>query len=203
MNNPRLASLIKNPVWENSILKAIERSVANLSKMSGSEWKISSPRISWSVLGKLAKNYSPGEDTGACIHFQIQGDIPLTVVILFPPGDVQMVSKCFLGHSYAKLSCLNQVEELALAELGNILVNAFVGALADTIAKLLLPSVPQCLQGARQSILEALQTTLPEENHAVCVMTLNLGCGADKAMCELFCILHSDSIDRLDKILSA
>ncbi|MBI4655928.1 MAG: hypothetical protein HY746_04170 [Elusimicrobia bacterium] len=134
--------------------------MSKLSRISSGDWSILNVKISNKTLEEMIRESAIEEDFNAGVFFEVKGEFPFVAMIVFRPKDIEIVSKCFLGYSLARIGALSNVEELMLSELGNIIVNSFIGSLSNLMSTTFLPSVPKCIQGPRNSILEAFETML-------------------------------------------
>ncbi|MFH1618708.1 MAG: hypothetical protein ABIG11_02280 [bacterium] len=189
------------PLWSYITWKSLSHCLSKLSKMTGSPWLIEAGDMKWLPMPLLVREYSSDEQTGAAVYFDVAGDMPMSLMIVFHPRDTGIIARCFLGHSYPFLSHLNHLEELVLSELGNIVVNAFVGALANEMDSIMLPSVPRCVQGSRFALVEALQSTVKEPGrYSACKMPLRMESAGGSASSELLALFPASSLEKLEKI---
>lgn len=152
----------ENAVWERIIISSMDKCISKLSKISQGRWSISRTKISWNNLDEIMNSYVPREGTGVGVYFQIAGDYPWTAMIIFQPEDVEIISKFFFGDYYTRLSHLNHAQELILAEFGNVILNSFVGSLSNILEKAFIPSVPKCIQGKTDYLIEALEIIIQD-----------------------------------------
>lgn len=98
-----------------------------------------------------------GLDDGsrACgISQQFRGAFETSAVLIFPEHKSLELVRLMLGDS-TPLAELSAMEQEALSEIGNILLNACIGALADIFEHELRGSMPRYLAGSSEEVLAA------------------------------------------------
>jgi len=202
MIGDKFLSIKNNLLWRDVVLKSIDKTVAGLIKITPSRWSVACSNLNWHPAGGLAKLYKGGRETAAGVFFDVAGDIPITVVLSFSADDIGTISRSFVGQSYAKLNRLNHVEELVIAEFGNIIVNSFIGALANMLNTVLMPSAPRCLQGTKPDLIDVLLTTMPVKFEEIFTAELKFNCEEGHACGEFFAFFPEEALTALDKILN-
>ena len=108
--------------WKGLAEEAVARSIAKLARISSGNWELKDIEVAVS-----AEALKPaGDQDGAGVIFTVSGPGSLRSLITFRPGDVEVISRCFLGYSFVKMSSMNKAEELLISEVGNILFNSFL-----------------------------------------------------------------------------
>ena len=94
-----------------------------------------------------------GDDGRACgISQHFRGVFETSAVLLFPEHKSLELVRLMLGES-TPLAELSAMEQEALSEIGNILLNACIGALADLIGHELRGSMPRYHAGSGEEVL--------------------------------------------------
>ncbi|MHB0995144.1 MAG: hypothetical protein ACYC2I_02105 [Elusimicrobiales bacterium] len=139
---------------------SLEKCAVKLSRISAGKWSVSDARVSARTMEEAVKAHAASRGQGAAVYFEIAGDHPFTAMIVFRPEDIDVISRGFMGFSFAKLPKLSQAQELLLSELGNIVLNSIVSSLSNALKKAFLPSAPKCVQGEPRFLIEALWDTV-------------------------------------------
>ena len=163
-------------ILENIAAAGLRKCMDKLSKVSAGHWSLADASVSRGALNEimLKRRSAAG---GVAVYFKISGGCPFTAMIIFQSGDIELISKCFLGFAFPRLEEINQAEELLLSELGNIILNSFVGSLSNALKRSFIPSGPKCLKGEPQFLLEALETVLDkEQKYSLISIMLDLQC---------------------------
>lgn len=164
-------------IWKELITSSVDKCINKLSKISKSKWSISQTKISSNTLDEIIRSYIPKDGPGVCIYFEITGVYPWIAMITLEPEDVEIISKIFFGNYHPKISQLNYAEELILAEFGNVILNSMVGSISNVLQKPFLPSVPKCVQGKTEHLMEAFKIILQAmPRHKIIIIELKLTC---------------------------
>ncbi len=141
--------------------ESLEKCVSRLSRVSGGKWSVADARVSWRSREESVREHSTGGGVaGAAAYFEVKGEFPFTSLVIFRPGDIEVLCKGFLGVPFMKLPDLNQAQELLFSELGNIIFNSLLSALSNTMKRIFIPSAPKCVKGEIPCLLEALWASL-------------------------------------------
>jgi len=112
-----------------------------LSQMLSSPVEMSVPRITVVDISNLADHM--GEESAALVVFELQGEIPHGGYIIFY---ISRKSAVHLTNTMLGLTDpdrpLNEMDESALLEVGNIMASAFLDATAELLGFVMLPSPP-------------------------------------------------------------
>ncbi|HAH31961.1 MAG TPA: hypothetical protein DCL44_06580 [Elusimicrobia bacterium] len=165
-----------NRILENITVASLEKCVGRLSKVSAGRWSLADVSVSRGVLSDMSFERRSGE-SGAAVYFEISGDCPFTAMIIFQAADIKPISKCFLGFAFKGLADANQSAQLLISELGNIILNSFIGSLSNALKRSFIPSAPKCLTGEPRFLLEALAAFLgKEQKYSLVSVMLDLQC---------------------------
>lgn len=155
----------------------MEKCMARLTRVSAGKWSMAAISVSRRSMDEAVRGHAAAGRAGAAVYFEVAGEYPFTSMVMFRPEDIEIISRGYLGFSFSKLPGLNQAQELLLTELGNVILNAFISSLSNTLKRSFLPSAPKCLNGETRFLLEALWATIGGEvPHSVVTVTLDLQC---------------------------
>lgn len=179
---------------ERVAVAALEKCVSKLSRISAGKWSVAEASVSMRSMDEAVRAHAAaGHATSAAVYFELKGEYPFTSMVVFRPGDIEILSKGFLGFSFSKLPNLNQAQELLLSELGNIILNSLASALSNALKRSFIPSAPKCVQGEIPFLLEALWTSLDRSGrYSLVTVTLNLQCGADLTRSEVIAVIPAN-----------
>lgn len=188
---------------ERIVVTSLEKCVSKLSRMSAGKWNVAGVQVTCRSMAEAVKEHSAGPGgTSAAVFFQVRGDYPFTSMVIFRPDDIETLSRGFLGFSFSKLPNLNQAQELLLSELGNILLNALVSSLSNTLKRGFLPSAPKCVQGGTPFLLEELWASLGRSaRYSLVTVLLDLQCDEKVTRCEVIAIIPENMEAALAAVL--
>lgn len=181
-------------ILESVAVTGLERCVAKLSHISAAKWSVASASVSTRGMDEAVREHSAGERaSSAAVYFEVKGEYAFTAMIVFRPGDIEILSRGFLGFSLSKLPGMNQAQELLLSELGNIILNSLISSLSNTLKRSFIPSAPKCVQGEIPFLLEALWASLDSEvKHSIVTVKLELRCDKDLTRSEVIAVIPAN-----------
>ena len=143
---------------QDELFKLIETGVfgsaERLAKMSGTKWQMQSVSVKMGSTEKpnLVKDTDEEEYLGS--YFSMQGGFFL---VIFSNKSGARVADIFLHRGTKDGESVMERQQMALAEIANVMVNAIVAALADACEAVLFVSAPESLRGKKETIVtEAL-----------------------------------------------
>lgn len=193
-------------ILESVVVTSLEKCVSKLSRISAGKWSVAGAQVSCRSMEEAAREYasSSGGGTGAAVYFEVRGEYTFTSMVIFRPADIDTISRGFLGFSFSKLPNLNQAQELLLSELGNIVVNALISSLSNTLKRSFLPSAPKCVQGETSFLLETLWASPGRsEKYSLVTVMLDLQCGDQVTRSEVLTIIPENMEAALAAVLRA
>ncbi len=188
---------------ERIVVASLEKCVSKLSRVSAGKWNVGTVRVSCGSMEEAVKEHSSGPGgTGAAVYFEVRGEYPFTSMVIFRPDDIETISRGFLGFSFSKLPNLNPAQEMLLSELGNILMNALISSLSNTLRRSFLPSAPKCIQGETPFLLEALWASLGGSGrYSLVTVMLDLKCDDRVTRSEVIAIIPENMEAALGAVL--
>jgi hypothetical protein len=142
-------------ILERLAAAGLEKCCLKISKVSGKGWRLSDIGISSGTLEE-ALGRCDLEARSSVVYIHVEGRLPFTSLMFFPPGDVAHVTRCFLVDLPVEAGGIVRFEEVILLELGNIVLNALINHLQNALKKSAIPSVPMLLKGDSASISRGL-----------------------------------------------
>lgn len=126
------------------VQQSLEKCLSRLSRISTGHWRATMVNSSVAKPSYILARYAA--DSVEAVFLKLNG-LPLSSVMLVPPGDIQCISKGFTGHSFPKTEKTSIADEIMLTELGNILLNALLNAVINALKKSGLPDLPRFVEG--------------------------------------------------------
>ncbi|HAH31959.1 MAG TPA: hypothetical protein DCL44_06570 [Elusimicrobia bacterium] len=188
-----------NRTLENITVASLEKCVGRLSKVSAGRWSLADVSVSRGALSEIALYRRLGE-RGPAVYSEVSGDRPFAAMVLFQSADIGIISKCFLGFAFPRMADIDRAEELLLSELGNIILNAFIGSLSNALKRSFIPSQPKCLTGEPRVLLESLAAVLDkEQKYSLISVMLGLQCDHFVTRAEVVGIIPERLEEELEK----
>ena len=125
----------------------VSRAATNLREMVKQEVTLSVPRVSVVTRDEAIANL--GEREGrrlVAVHQDFEGDIKGRALLIFPEAKSMELVRAVVGGDLA-LEELMELEQEALAETGNVLLNGCLGTIANNLERSLRISLPEVVHG--------------------------------------------------------
>ena len=150
-----------------------------LSQMLGSTVQMSVPGIKAIDVAELG-NYM-GEESAALVAFELQGEIQHGGYIIFyiTRESAIRLTNTMLGLTDMNRP-MNEMDESALIEVGNIMVSAFLDATAELLGFVMLPSPPAMTIDMVHAAMSSLIAGMGEEVDEVLLFSTELTCEEHK-----------------------
>jgi len=171
-----------------------------LSQMLGSTIEMSVPAIKVVDLSQLGEYM--GEESAAMVAFELQGDIPHGGYILFyiTRESAIRLTNTILGMTETSRP-LNEMDESALLEVGNIMVSAFLDATAELLGFVMLPSPPALTIDMAHAAMQSLIAQMQEETNEVLLFSTELVCEEHRIDSDIIMMPETSTLVRIVELL--
>ena len=184
-----------------------------LSQMIGSTVHMSVPAIKAVDIAALGTYM--GEESAAMVVFELQGDIQHGGFVIFyitresairltntmlgltDDGDIEPED---LGLTDMNRP-MNEMDESALLEVGNIMVSAFLDATAELLGFVMLPSPPSMTIDMAHAAMSSLIAGLGEEIDEVLLFSTELTCEEHKIDSDIIMMPETKTLARIVELL--
>ena len=178
--------LAREPVLDDFYVDAVAEvlnvgmgsAAAALSEMINDEIKLSVPGVEFvsrleaaHIIGSKAKTDVSG------VHQHFQGAFDGDAMLLFPEEQSLELVRAVLQHDDLSLQDLTDMEQEAMTEIGNVILNACLCSMADMFGKEMLGDIPEFVQG---SLAQVFSTDGALEHTEAIVLLLNMDFAVDK-----------------------
>jgi len=138
---------------------AMGRAAQALSRLVRSEVGLSIPELDFISLSQVKEILSKDSDESSCaVYERFAGTFGGNALLVFPSVDsFELVRAIFPDSADDFTDSLSELEQEALLEMGNIILNACVGSIANLTGASFSTDVPIFLQGSFDEILERTQ----------------------------------------------
>ena len=150
-----------------------------LSQMIGSTVEMSVPAIKTVDIAELG-NYM-GEESAAMVVFELQGEIQHGGFVIFyiTRESAIRLTNTMLGLTEMNRP-MNEMDESALLEVGNIMVSAFLDATAELLGFVMLPSPPAMTIDMVHAAMSSLIASMGDEIDDILLFSTELTCDEHK-----------------------
>ncbi|MDD1684600.1 MAG: chemotaxis protein CheC [Methanoregula sp.] len=171
-----------------------------LSQMLGSTVHMSVPAIKAVDIAELGKYM--GEESAAMVAFELQGEIQHGGYVIFyiTRESAIRLTNTMLGLTDMNRQ-MNEMDESALLEVGNIMVSAFLDATAELLGFVMLPSPPAMSIDMAHATMSSLIASMGEEVNEVLLFSTELTCDEHKIDSDIIMMPENKTLDRIVDLL--
>lgn len=175
-----------------------------LSQMLSSPVEMSVPKIKVVDVAELANHI--GGESAALVVFELQGEIPHGGYIIFY---ISRKSAVYLTNTMLGLTDpdrpLNEMDESALLEVGNIMASAFLDATAELLGFIMLPSPPVLTIDMAHAAMQTLIAQMQEDIDEVMLFSTELFCAEHKIESDIIMMPETSTlktfVERLENLM--
>ncbi|MBI4052390.1 MAG: hypothetical protein HY400_07780 [Elusimicrobia bacterium] len=175
---------------EDLIDKGIENSIQALAKLYHEEWSISSSSFRGGSPEDFFSIFKEEDDEEAGVFFSVQG-VPLSFLLIFPRQSIQSLVNVLAKKHQDSLGTPLKTQEAVLGEVGNILVNSFLGKVGDFFTLPLFSSTPHFVKGPRKTLLDATLANLPNPKNNILMAHVCMSSSHLSADCDFLSIFDA------------
>ena len=177
-------------LWGSLALKGIDNAMTGLATMVNREIRMSSLSLK-QVPASEAPNLVGGADKMVIgIYLAFEGDATGHLMLVHQPDVALAIIDMLLGNEPGTTRDINEMEQSALGEMGNIIGSAFLNAIADALALRLQPSPPEVILDMAGAILDVAFAEILQQTDDVIVAETSFGT-ADRQARGTFLVIPS------------
>ncbi len=171
-----------------------------LSQMLGSSVEMSVPGISIVDIARLGEYM--GEESAAMVAFELQGDIPHGGFIIFyiTRESAIRLTNTMLGLTEMDRP-MNEMDQSALLEVGNIMVSAFLDATAELLGFVMLPSPPALSIDMAHAAMQSLIAQSTDDVDEVMLFSTELVCSEHKIDSDIILMPEHKTLQKIVVLL--
>ncbi len=175
-----------------------------LSQMVGSPVQMSVPAIKAVDISELGSYM--GEESAAMVAFELQGEIQHGGFVIFyiTRESAIRLTNTMLGLTEMNRP-MNEMDESALLEVGNIMVSAFLDATAELLGFVMLPSPPAMTIDMVHAAMSSLIASMGDEVDEVLLFSTELTCDEHKIDSDIILMPEASTlahiVDLMEKMM--
>ncbi|PKG31885.1 chemotaxis protein CheC [Methanoregula sp.] len=171
-----------------------------LSTMLGSSVEMSVPAIKAIDISELGSYM--GEESAAMVAFELQGEIQHGGYIIFY---ITKESSIRLTNTMLGLTdmnrTMNEMDESALIEVGNIMVSAFLDATAELLGFIMLPSPPALSLDMAHAAMSSLIAQMGDDVNEVLLFSTELICEEHKIDSDIIMLPETKTLAKIVEMM--
>ena len=141
----------------------VSRAAASLRTMVGEEILLSVPSVAIMTREEAAQIVSKeASEKLVAVHQAFEGDLMGRALLIFPEANSLELVRAVTGGQLP-LEDIIELEQEALAETGNIILNGCLATIANMLQRSLRMSLPEIVRGSGTELFEISQTARGEE----------------------------------------
>ncbi|MCK9632727.1 MAG: chemotaxis protein CheC [Methanoregula sp.] len=171
-----------------------------LSQMLGSTVEMSVPAIKAIDIAELGSYM--GEESAAMVAFELQGEIPHGGFVIFYISKESAIrlTNTMLGMTDMDRA-MNEMDESALIEVGNIMVSAFLDATAELLGFIMLPSPPALSLDMAHAAMASLVAQMGDDVDEVLLFSTELVCEEHKIDSDIIMLPETATLKRIVELM--
>ncbi len=171
-----------------------------LSQMLGSSVEMSVPGIKVVDIAHLGEHM--GEESAAMVAFELQGEIPHGGFIIFyiTRESAIRLTNTMLGLTEMDRP-MNEMDQSALLEVGNIMVSAFLDATAELLGFVMLPSPPALSIDMAHAAMQSLIAQSSDDMDEVLLFSTELVCSEHKIDSDIIMMPEHKTLQKIVALL--
>ena len=143
-----------------------------LSQIINRKVDMSVPKVSIMPLGDVPDVVGGAEIMVAGVYLRVFGLAPGSILFLLPRDSALYLVDMLMGRPQGTTEVLNEMDESAVMEIGNILAGAYLNSLSHFTQLTLLPSIPALAMDMAGAILSVILIQLGQiGDHALVIET--------------------------------
>ncbi|MDQ3810125.1 MAG: chemotaxis protein CheX [Chloroflexota bacterium] len=188
--------------------RALARSAASLSEMSGVDISIGSSAVERVPLHEVPLSVGEPEEPAVGVYVGIEGDGAGYVLLLLEEGMAMGLAELLLGESTGKVDLRDELAASALAEAGNVSCSAFINEVGEATRLRLMAMPPVVVDDMRAAILDVVVAEIVASGDEALVIKSHLGRadepqGRDRVNARLLAIPTPETLDAILDRLAA
>ena len=162
-------------VWNELVAKGMTNSINGLSQMVGKEFKINSIAIKQVQASEMPFLLGGPDKLVVGIYITFSGASQGHILLAHPPEIAYAILDLLLGNPPGTCKSLDEMEQSALGEMGNVTGTFFLNAVADAAGVILHPSPPVVLLDMAGAILDIALAEILQERDEVFIAETSFG----------------------------
>ncbi|MFC1680083.1 hypothetical protein ACFL2T_07750 [Elusimicrobiota bacterium] len=172
-------------------------SAERMQKFSKSKWDILSSVVGQSSLEETRSSLGRDPDKHFGVHIRSRLPMPLEILLIFPYWGVDALVQTVTKGLGGALKSQSKVEEMVLAEIGNVLGQGLIASLADGLGVPLILTVPEVTCASQTSLFSGVLEKSPADRDTILLSKVEMASGEICTSCSMLLLLDAGSIKPL------
>ena len=133
-----------------------------LSQLLGRDVDLNVPEVQIVPVEKITERLATRNQIVAAVYLRVFGEIKARTLIIFPQDKVMLLLDLLMKRKLGETREFGETEQSALKEVGNIIISAYLNAIAKFIGLNSVPSVPALAVDMLEAIFQTISTEMAE-----------------------------------------
>jgi Chemotaxis protein CheC, inhibitor of MCP methylation len=139
--------------------------LTSLSQLTCHPIQMELPSIHITDIDSLPENIDFPGNRNAGVVIDVHGDLDCVITFLLNEQFAKVIAEELSGEQVADLSEMNEMQESSIREVGNIMCNAYLNALASMLESVFSVSLPNLKLGTSKDILDTFLGKFEDETN--------------------------------------
>jgi chemotaxis protein CheC len=157
----RLSDFQKDALQELGNIGAGSAATA-LSQLLGRDVGLNVPAVQIVPVDKITERLATRNQIVAAVYLRVFGEIKARTLIIFPQDRIMLFLDLLMKRELGTTRDFGETEQSALKEVGNIIISAYLNAIAKFIGLNSVPSVPALAVDMLEAIFQTVSTEMAE-----------------------------------------
>lgn len=162
-------------LWGSLALKGIDNAMSGLATMVNREIRMSSLSLKQVPASDAPALVGGADKMVIGIYLAFDGDATGHIMLVHQPDIALAIIDMLLGNEPGTTQDLNEMEQSALGEMGNIIGSAFLNAIADSLEMSLRPTPPEVILDMAGAILDVAFAEILQQSDDIIVAETTFG----------------------------
>jgi len=137
--------------------------LTSLSQLTGRTIQMDLPSIRITDMTSLPENIACPGLSNAGVVIDVHGDLDCVITFLLNEEFARVIAEELTGEALADVMHMNEMQESSIREVGNIMCNAYLNALASMLESEFSVSLPSLKLGSSKDILDTFSSEFKDE----------------------------------------
>lgn len=138
--------------------------LTSLSQLVDKPIKMDLPCIRILALDELFESVEFQSNPNVGVVIEVHGDLECVVTFMLSASFSRVMAEELTGEPLDDVRCMNEMQRSVICEIGNIMCNSYLNALASLLQADLAVSVPTLDVGSCEEVLGSFSREFPDEN---------------------------------------
>jgi len=190
-----------SPLQRDTLIEVVNIGASNastsLSKLLGENVKVSIPELTLNKLEKIPNFIGKPEDTATVVLLKTSGDTPGTMFLLFEPESTLNITGKLTKNKKKDIKILDNEDQSALRELGNILIGSCITSLANFLKINLIQSVPETATDMIGSVTNSILANLGMVTDEILAFKVDMIIKKEKIKAQMFFLFEPKASQKI------